>query len=93
VLDSAQYLADHLHEVPACVISCVEAKLDGLALFGTATLLASVLPATWSFMVAARTRGLGSTITTLTVMHERQVGEILGLPESVTHCGLVPVAY
>jgi nitroreductase len=93
VVDSAQYLAEHLHEVPAYVIPCIEAKLDGLPLFAQATMLASVLPATWSLMLAARARGLGSTLTTLTTMHERQVSEILGIPASVTHCALVPLAY
>jgi nitroreductase len=93
VVDSAQYLADHLHEVPAFVIPCVPMRSETADLMTAATLLASVLPATWSFMLAARARGLGTTLTTLTLMHERKVAAILELPEGVTHCALVPVAY
>ncbi len=69
-LDSGQYLADHLGEVPALVFPCA----PGLAPdnpFLTVTVLASVLPAAWSFMLAARSRGLGTTLTTLTLMHEK----------------------
>jgi nitroreductase len=93
VTGSAQYLADHVHEVPAFVIPCVHARPADGPFFATATLLASVLPATWSFMLAARARGLGTTLTTLTLMHERDVADILELPDGVTHCALVPVAY
>lgn len=91
-LDSAQYLADHLGEVPALVVPCVPG-LPPDNPFLTATLLASVLPAAWSFMLAARSRGLGTTLTTLTLMHERETAAILGLPDGFSHCALIPVAY
>jgi nitroreductase len=92
VVDSAQYLADHFHDVPALLIPCVQGQPDA-APFMSWTLLASVLPATWSFMLAARARGLGTTLTTLTLMHERAVAAVLELPDTVTHCAVVPVAY
>ena len=93
VLDSSQHLADHLHEVPVLLIPCVMSPLAGQPPFLTATLLASVLPAVWSFMLAGRARGLGSCMTTLTLMHEAEVAAILGIPEGVSQCGLIPVAY
>jgi nitroreductase len=93
VLDSAQYLADHLHEVPVHVIPCIHGRTEGLPLVWTATILGSVLPATWSFMLAARARGLGSSWTTLHLMYEREVAAALGIPPDVTQCALVPVAY
>jgi nitroreductase len=92
-LASAQHLADHFHEIPALVIPCVTSRLEQISLAWMATMFASVLPATWSFMLAARTRGLGTSLTTLTVLHEREVAAILGLPDDVTHCAVVPVAY
>jgi nitroreductase len=91
-IDSAQYLADHLGEVPALVFPCVPG-LPPDNPFLTATFLASVMPAAWSFMLAGRARGLGSTLTTLTLMHDREMAAILELPDGISHCALIPVAY
>jgi hypothetical protein len=54
----------------------------------------SIIPAAWSFMLAARARGLGSVWTTLHLRHERQAAELLGIPfEAVMQVALIPVAY
>ncbi|MEU7478386.1 nitroreductase family protein [Lentzea sp. NPDC042327] len=53
----------------------------------------SIFPAVWSFQLALRSRGLGSTITCMHLPFERQVGELLGIPAGVTQVCLVPVAY
>jgi nitroreductase len=53
----------------------------------------SILPAAWSFLLALRSRGLGSVWTTLHLARERDVAELLGIPESVTQAALFPVAY
>jgi nitroreductase len=53
----------------------------------------SIFPAIWSFQLALRSRGLGSTITCMHLPFERQVGELLGIPAGVTQICLVPVAY
>jgi nitroreductase len=54
----------------------------------------SILPATWSFMLAARARGLGTAWTSLHLEYEQEVAEILGIPyESVTQVALIAVAY
>ncbi|MGH3442153.1 MAG: sigma factor-like helix-turn-helix DNA-binding protein, partial [Nitriliruptorales bacterium] len=39
----------------------------------------SILPAVWSFMLALRSRGLGSAWTTLHLPNEREVADLLGL--------------
>jgi nitroreductase len=93
VIDSAQYLADHLHEVPVQVIPCIEGRSENLPHAASAALFASILPATWSFMLAARSRGLGSSLTTLHLVYEREVADILGIPPDVSQCALVPVGY
>lgn len=93
VIDSAQYLADHFHEVPVHVIPCIEGRSETRSHAGTAALFASILPATWSFMLAARARGLGSSLTTLHLVYETEVAEILGIPPDVSQCALVPVGY
>jgi len=54
----------------------------------------SILPAVWSFMLAARQRGLGSAWTTLHLSGEREVADLLGIPfDRYTQAGLFPVAY
>ena len=53
----------------------------------------SILPAVWSFMLAARERGIGTCWTTLHLVHEKEVGEILGIPADVAQVALVPVAH
>jgi len=52
------------------------------------------LPAVWSFMLAARARGLGTVLTTMCLRYEREVAAILGIPyEQYTQAALIPVAY
>lgn len=94
VVDSATYLAEHLHEVPAFVIPCLWGRLDGLPSFATASMWGSPFPAAWSFMLAARERGLGTCWTTLHLMHEQEAAEILGVPyDKVSQGLLIPVAH
>jgi nitroreductase len=93
VVGSAQYLADNLQHVPVFVVPCISPRVDGAATFVAATLLGSIFPAVWSFMLAARARGLGTTLTTLSMMHDGEVSALLGIPESAFHCGIIPVAY
>ncbi len=93
IMSSSDYLAEHLAEVPVHVIPCALGAPgdDG---FGTgAGWWGSALPAVWSFMLAARSRGLGTAWTTLHLRHEREVGELLGIPETVTQLCLVPTAF
>jgi nitroreductase len=94
IVDSSSYLSDHLHEVPVFVIPCV---LDRLAerphTADAAGFYGSILPAAWSFMLALRSRGLGSAWTTLHLAYEREAGELLGIPDTVTQTALIPVAY
>jgi nitroreductase len=92
VLRSALYLADHQGEVPVHLIPCVEGRPDASAL-GGASMYGSILPAVWSFQLALRSRGLGSCYTTLHLGLEREADELLGVPDHVTQCGLVAVAY
>ncbi len=59
VMTSSGYLFEHLHEVPVHVIPCVEGRTDGAVLVDQATAFGSILPAVWSFMLAARSAGSG----------------------------------
>jgi nitroreductase len=92
--ESVMYLAENLHRVPALVIPCMVGRMEKLGVFHQASLWGSVLPAVWSFMLALRSRGLGSAWTTVHLHRERQAAELLGVPyEHYTQAGLFPVAY
>ena len=94
VLDSSQYLTDHLHEVPLFVIPCILGRLpESPSNEEAAGFYGSILPGVWNFQLALRSRGLGSVFTTLHLGYEREAGEILGIPETVTQAALIPVAY
>ena len=92
--DGVRYLAEHIHEVPVHVIPCVEGRTDGRPAAAQAGRWASIMPAAWSFMLAARARGLGSVWTTFHLRHEREAAELLGIPyDRVMQAALIPVAY
>ena len=93
VRESAIYLADHLHEVPVHVIPCVEGRVETAGVVAQASIYGSILPAAWSFMLAARARGLGMAWTTLHLVREREVAKLLGIPDGVTQTALLPVAF
>jgi nitroreductase len=92
--DAVAHLADHLHEVPVHVIPCVVGRYEGKSNPLVASMFGSIIPAAWSFMLAARSRGLGTVWTTFHLIHEQEAAEILGIPyDEVTQVALIPVAY
>lgn len=93
--DSADYLGDHMGDAPVLVLACnAGARVDGASAMMAASMLGNVIPATWSFMLAARARGLGTAWTTVHLMMEQQVADIVGIPfDSVQQVCLSPLAY
>ena len=92
--DSVAYLGDHMGEVPVHVIPCLQVGHGGqLSDDNQAGLWGSLLPAAWSYMLAARARGLGTAWTTLHLAYEREVAQLLGLPDDVRQGVLIPTAY
>ena len=95
VAKSAVHLRLHLHEVPVVLVPCIEGRppTDGGAL-AQAGMWGSILPAVWSFMLAARARGLGTTWTTLHLRYEHEAADLLGIDDArYTQAGLIPVAH
>ena len=90
---SAAHLAEHLHEVPVLVVPCLEGRIAEGSPLEQAVAWASILPAVWSFMLAARARGLGTSWTSLHLAYEREAAAVLGIPyASVTQVALIPLA-
>jgi nitroreductase len=94
ISEAVRYLAEHIHQVPVHVIPCVEGRTDRAPVVAQASRWGSIIPAAWSFMLAARARGLGSVWTTFHLRHEREAAELLGIPfDTVMQAALIPVAY
>lgn len=94
LVESVLHLYEHLHEVPVHVIPCIEGRTDGKPALSQVGRWTTIAPATWSFMLAARSRGLGTCMTSFHLFHEREAAEVLGIPyEEIMQTALLPVAY
>lgn len=90
VASSADYLGEHMGDAPALVIACNEGRDRESAVGG----IGNVLPGAWSFMLAARARGLGTVWTTMHTSREKDVADILDIPyATVAQAVLTPVAF
>ncbi|WP_433430224.1 nitroreductase family protein [Nonomuraea sp. CA-141351] len=94
VFDGLRHLADNIHRVPAFVIPGVEGRTERAPVAVQAGAWGSILPAVWSFMLAARARGLGTVWTTAQGPLERELAEVLGVPyEEVMLAAFIPLAF
>jgi nitroreductase len=93
VYQSAVSLTETLADVPVHVIPCLTERIDTAEPGIAAAAWASIIPAGWSFLLALRSRGLGSVWTTMHLFKEQEVAELLGIPPTVTQAALFPVAY
>ena len=85
---AVEYLTDHFHEAPVWIVACLE---DGLSPNrGTG---ASIYPAVQNMLLAARALGLGATLTTRHLMHEKESEAALGLPRGVHSYAIIPIGY
>lgn len=93
VVESAIYLAENLEKVPVLVIPCIGGGIDFSDETEAVTAFGSVIQAAWSFQLALRARGLGSTWTTFHLLQADRVAKLLGIPDGVRQVALIPVAY
>ena len=94
VMTSALWLAENMGRAPVLAIPCIEGAFpEGAPAALVASQYASIYPAVWSFQLALRARGLGSTLTTLHLLKEKEAAAVLGLPENILQVAMLPVAY
>lgn len=94
VYAAGRTLLSHLPEAPVLVLACIEGRVESAGPGAQASLYGSIMPATWSLMLALRARGIGSVMMTWHIHHfEREVARILAIPEDITQAALLPVAY
>jgi nitroreductase len=89
---SVLWLGEHMADVPVLVIPCIRTGQQ-LPAGNQAGLWGSLLPAAWSYCLAARARGLGTAWTSLHLGRETEVAQILGIPDGVHQGVLIPTAY
>ena len=87
--DAVQYLTEHYHEAPVWIVACQDDG-DGEP---TRSSGASIYPAVQNMLLAARALGLGATLTSRHLRHEREVEAILGLPPGVHSYAILPIGY
>jgi nitroreductase len=93
IFASADHLAEVLERVPVHLIPCHVAQPTGTDEYALSTFYGSVMPAMWSLMLALRSRGLGSSLTTLHLQHSAEIRSLLGIPDSITQIALIPISW
>ena len=87
--DAVEYLTEHYHDAPVWIVACQD---DGEET-PTRSAGASIYPAVQNMLLAARALGLGSTLTSRHLRHEKEVEEILDLPPGVHSYAILPIGY
>lgn len=96
-VESANYFANHLAEVPVLIVVCAEMvglhptdhELGRLSVVGGA----SIYPVVQNLTLALRDQGVASAVTTLLCAEEPAVKELLHIPDDVITAAHVAVGY
>lgn len=86
ILNAALYLAEHMHEVP------VQLFVAGWTRRGQEQSQA-LFPCIQNVLLACRAVGLGASLTTVHRMFGREIDALLGLPERIPSCALLPIGW
>ena len=92
MLDAVIWQTEHMHEMPAIVMACMEFGspiTDKTITQGNG----SIWPGIQNLLLAARALGLGATPTTLALGDRQAVAETLNLPDTMAAYCLIPVGY
>jgi nitroreductase len=92
VYRNAMILVEGMVDVPAQIVIATRGRQPTDPTQATA-FYGSVYPAVQNLMLAARSRGLGTTLTTLHKARESDVKAILGIPADYETIALIPVGY
>ena len=94
-LDASRFLAEHIGEAPGLVaflmpnIDMTVHDAEGPMDIGTP--YASAYPAVQNFMLAARSLGIGTTLTTVFRIRQQEVRDLFEIPERYEIIALVPM--
>lgn len=85
-MESAIYLAEHLHEAPVLLF------VAGWTRRG-APQVQALFPAIQNILLACRAVGLGASLTTVHTAFGKEIDEWLGLPEGCPSCAMLPIGW
>ena len=83
------HLVDHVDEVPVFVLFCTRPTPG----FPELLVGASIYPALQNFLLAARAHGLGTAVSSWYTYCERDLRDLIGMPDDWTMAALVAVGY
>jgi len=86
---AVEYLTEHFHEAPVWIVACLDEGSSEPPRWAGA----SIYPAVQNMLLAARALGLGSTLTTRHLLHEKEADAALGLPPGVRSYAILPIGY
>jgi nitroreductase len=92
IMDSGEHLGRVLHDVPVHIVPCIFGRPEEMDVFTRASWYGRIYPAVWSLILALRSRGYGTTLTTLHLPLESEAAAVLGIPANVHQAALLPVA-
>ncbi len=92
VYQNAMHLVEHMGGAPAIIVPVMTRPAPSSAA-QAASYWGSIFPAVQNLLLAARSRGLGATLTTIHKFREAQVREALGLPETAETIAMIPVGH
>jgi nitroreductase len=87
VYGAAQYLEDHMEDVPAFILACIQTNPDG------SYSAASIYPAVQNILLAARGLGLGCCLTTRQMRFEDEIKQLLNIPDDVATAAILPLGF
>ncbi len=94
MLEALVWQADHLHEVPALIVACLEFETPPADTFEAgAGAGGSIWPAVQNVLLTARALGFGATLTTLGLSDRPAAKAVLGLPPNAEPFAIIPVGY
>lgn len=92
VYRNAMVLVENMERAPALILCCLEGD-SGEEEVQQSSYYGGIYPAIQNLMLAARAKGIGSTMTTLHKAREQEVKDIFGIPEDITTIALIPLGY
>lgn len=92
VYQNAWRLAERFVDIPVLIVACMHGPIPDTPAWES-TYYGSIYPAVQNLMLAARSRGLGTVLTTLHLLDEAPFAKILELPNNVHTTAIIPVGY
>ncbi len=89
------HLTESIAKAPVVLVVCVDLKVvasvdQDLERVGVVS-GASIYPFAWNVLMAARHEGFGGTITTLATAQEPKLQALLGIPQHIAVCAVMPL--